>query len=67
MVKPTLKVIGSGPMFIAMAVWLTFYATVNMWPASFSAQQGGGVRVLGREGGGLLLRGHVDGSLAGLR
>ena len=34
MVKPTLKVIGSWPMFIAMAVWLTFYATVNLWPAS---------------------------------
>lgn len=34
MVKPALRALGSWPMFLAMTLWLTFYATVNMWPAS---------------------------------
>lgn len=32
--KPTIRVLGSWPMFVVMAIWLAFYVAANLWPAS---------------------------------
>ena len=32
--KPTIRVLGSWPVFAVMAVWLAFYVAANLWPAS---------------------------------